>query len=65
MSGMEKCPKFTRLMITGLGVVLLMAGSFASQTNAETAQEFKGKIAKSYEESQEWWPDPIRTAPGA
>jgi arylsulfatase len=52
-------------MNTGLGFVLLMTGSFAPQTNAETAQEFKGKIAKSYEESQEWWPDPIRPPKGA
>jgi len=27
-----------------------------SQTENDTLQEFKGKIAKTYEESEEWWP---------
>ena len=34
--------------------------------NAADYQEFGGKIARSYEESEEWWPDPIQppaTAP--
>jgi len=30
-----------------------------------SAAEFKGKIAKSYEESKEWWPEPIRPPEGA
>jgi arylsulfatase len=28
-------------------------------------QEFKGKIAKSYEDSVEWWPEPVRPPEGA
>jgi len=28
-------------------------------------EEFKGKIAKSYAESEEWWPDPVRAPKGA
>jgi arylsulfatase len=32
---------------------------------AETAPEFKGKIAKSYEDSVEWWPEPVRPPKGA
>lgn len=24
--------------------------------------EFKGKIGRSYEESAEWWPEPVRAA---
>ncbi len=28
-------------------------------------QEFKGKIAKSYAESKEWWPEPVRPHPDA
>lgn len=27
-------------------------------------QEFKGKIARSYEESKEWWPEASRPRPG-
>ncbi len=27
--------------------------------------EFKGKIAKKYEDSQEWWPEPVRPPEGA
>jgi len=28
--------------------------------HAKGGQEFKGKIAKTYEESEEWWPKPVR-----
>ena len=28
-------------------------------------QEFGGKIARSYEDSQEWWPEPVRPHPDA
>ncbi|MGD9140240.1 MAG: arylsulfatase [bacterium] len=31
---------------------------------AKYGQEFKGKIAKSYEESEEWWPTPPKPKPG-
>jgi len=39
----------------------------ATSTNEAIAggQEFKGKIAKSYEESQEWWAEQIRPPKGA
>jgi arylsulfatase len=50
--------------IVGL-VVLLMMGTVGSAPLAETAQEFKGKIAKSYAESEEWWPEPVRPPKGA
>jgi arylsulfatase len=29
------------------------------------AQEFGGKIGRSYEESEEWWPEPVRPHPDA
>ncbi len=29
------------------------------------AAEFKGKISKRYEESKEWWPEPVRPPEGA
>jgi hypothetical protein len=32
---------------------------------AEEVQEFKGKIAKKYEDSKEWWPKPVRPPKGA
>ena len=28
-------------------------------------KEFGGKIARSYEESEEWWPEPVRAHPDA
>ena len=31
---------------------------------AKYGQEFKGKIAKSYEESEEWWPETPKPKPG-
>ena len=31
---------------------------------AKYGQEFKGKIAKSYEESEEWWPETPKPEPG-
>ncbi len=34
-------------------------------TSAETAQKFGGKIAKSYADSEEWWPEPVRPPKGA
>jgi len=33
--------------------------------SSEGAAEFKGKIAKKYEDSQEWWPEPVRPPEGA
>ena len=49
----------------GLVVVMLMTGFLVSSAAPETVQEFKGKIAKSYEESKEWWPEPVRPPKGA
>jgi hypothetical protein len=28
-------------------------------------QEFGGKVGRSYEESEEWWPEPVRPHPDA
>jgi hypothetical protein len=30
-----------------------------------TTDQFNGKIARSYEESEEWWPEPVRPHPDA
>ncbi len=35
-------------VVAGLAVALLLAGAVGSTALAETLQEFKGKIAKSY-----------------
>ena len=47
-----------------LAATLLFAVAVGT-TSAETVQEFGGKIAKSYEESEEWWPKPVRPPKGA
>ena len=62
-------------MGTGLGktasilsVGSLLATAFAPSVCAKekgSQQEFKGKIARSYEESQEWWPEQVRPPEGA
>ena len=43
----------------------LALSAIATLAVAETAQEFQGKIAKTYEESEEWWPEPVRPPKGA
>ena len=50
--------------------ILLLSIAFVTGTaiagdNMSASQEFKGKIAKSYEESQEWWPPEITPPKGA
>jgi arylsulfatase len=47
---------FLFTVVTGL-CLIFGASTFAA--------DFKGKIAKSYEESKEWWPEPIRPPEGA
>jgi arylsulfatase len=37
----------------------------ALQVTSITGSEFKGKIAKKYEDSKEWWPDPVTPPEGA
>jgi len=43
----------------------LALSAIATLAVAETAQEFQGKIAKTYKESKEWWPEPVRPPKGA
>ncbi len=52
----------------------LTAGSFLASTvfipaafakEEDGRPEFKGKIAKTYEESKEWWPEEVRPPEGA
>ncbi len=55
--------------IAVLLAILVLAGCNPAETSRtkeipqgfeEYGQEFKGKIAQSYEESQEWWPEKKR-----
>ena len=39
-----------------VSLVLMVALLGLPPASAEEAQEFKGKIAKKYEDSKEWWP---------
>ena len=54
-----------RRIVTGLCVTLTIMIGFVERAGAQSRQEFKGKIAKSYEESREWWPEPVTPPPGA
>ena len=46
--------------------IVMSAGVHAKESEAfkKYGQEFKGKIAKSYSESKEWWPTPPKPPPG-
>jgi arylsulfatase len=43
----------------------VFAGAFLVNLAEAVTQEFKGKIAKRYEDSQEWWPEPAKPPKGA
>jgi arylsulfatase len=47
------------------GLALLQAGCMNGLFKESATPEFKGKIARSYEESEEWWADPVRPPEGA
>ncbi len=51
-------------LTVGLVVALTMMGCNAG-VELESQQEFGGTIARSYEESEEWWPEPIRPSEDA
>ena len=52
--------------VTGLSVGSLLASTIApTLCAAGEPQEWKGKIAKSYEDSQEWWAPEVRPPEGA
>ena len=56
----------TRTDLVSLGLALC-AGLLCLPAAAQDSDEpvFKGKIAKSYADSEEWWPDPVRAPEGA
>ena len=49
----------------GLVLALLITGCGAGTAELDSGQEFQGTIAKSYEESEEWWPEPPQPPEGA
>jgi len=61
-----------RFTLPLLGVFLLLAVACQrdqpapeNESTAENALPFGGKIARSYEDSEEWWPEPQRPPEGA
>ena len=65
MNCLEQYRKLMSFLVTGLGLAFLTMAYVIPPAHAKSGQEFKGKIAKSYEESQEWWPEPVRPPKGA
>ena len=45
--------------------VYFVTGTVIAGEDISTSQEFKGKIARSYEDSQEWWPPAVTPPKGA
>ena len=43
----------------------VLAGSLLANLAKASTTEFKGKIARRYEDSQEWWPEPVTPPAGA
>lgn len=63
---MSKLSKNQKLLIGGG----LMAGAIAAVINSQNFEttgkvEFRGKIARKYEDSVEWWPEPVTPPEGA
>ena len=52
-------------MLTVLVTAMLAASCTAPTPEVEEGQEFQGVIARSYDESEEWWPEPTRPPEGA
>ena len=65
MNGMKKPQSPMRWLGTGILFTILLITFLVSSSVAKTAPEFKGKIAKSYQESKEWWPEPVKPPKGA
>jgi arylsulfatase len=65
MNRMAKPQTSLRQIWTGFVFVILGLGLLVTSSVAKTVPEFKGKIAKSYEESQEWWPQPVMPPKGS
>ncbi len=56
----------TRIVLgTCCAAFLLTVVGCAHSSMGSGDQEFKGKIARSYADSKEWWPEPVRPHPDA
>lgn len=53
------------LAVIALSVMIMMTSCVTVGDEMHLAPGFKGKIARSYEDSQEWWPDPKGPPEGA
>jgi arylsulfatase A-like enzyme len=53
------------LAVIALSVMIMMTSCVTTGDEMRSTREFKGKIAKSYQESKEWWPDPKEPPQGA
>ena len=53
-------PYFIAGMMVSLICFFLISAVFVAH-----ASEFQGKIAKDYENSKEWWPEPVQAPEGA
>jgi len=49
----------TRTLAVRAALAAALVGGLLLTVPSQAAQEFKGKIAKSYQDSKEWWPEPI------
>ena len=52
-------------VVAGLVLALLITGCGGDTAELDGGQEFQGTIAKSYEDSVEWWPEPTQPPEGA
>ena len=57
-------PRYFRKLAAGL-VLAIPLSACNSGPQLEEGQEFGGVIARSYEDSEEWWPEPVRPAEDA
>ncbi|MEJ2163479.1 MAG: arylsulfatase [Robiginitalea sp.] len=61
--------KFLMKSLSFMALIIFVIGCNESgetaKTSGDTLPEFKGKIAKTYEESEEWWPEKQRPPAGA
>lgn len=53
------------LAVIALSVMIMMTSCVTVGEEMHSTPEFKGKIARSYKDSQEWWPDPKEPPKGA
>ena len=56
--------KMKRVFTTFCMSMLLLTG-FTSQAQDDNAKEFKGKIGTTLDDSQEYWPEPVKAPEGA